>query len=70
MKVKRKKTTKDKNGENPPRLYNIELILINWNVVNNDNQQISKVLYTFVPNKTFGKLLKISPKASMVFEKN
>ena len=70
MKVKRKKTTKDKNGENPPRLYNIELILINWNVVNNDNQQMSKVLYTFVPNKTFGKLLKISPKTSMVFEKN
>ena len=70
MKVKRKKTTKDKNGENPPRLYNIELILINWNVVNNDNQQISRVLYTFVPNKTFGKLLKISPKTSMVFEKN
>ena len=70
MKVKRKKTTKDKNGENPPRLYNIELILINWNVVNNNNQQISRVLYTFVPNKTFGKLLKISPKTSMVFEKN
>ena len=70
MKIKRKKTTKDKNGENPPRLYNIELILINWNVVNNDNQQISRVLYTFVPNKTFGKLLKISPKTSMVFEKN
>ena len=31
-------------------------------VINNDNQQDSKVLYTFIPNKSFGQLLHISPK--------
>ena len=32
------------------------------NIVNNDYQQFSRALYTFVPNKSFGKLLHISPK--------
>ena len=31
------------------------------NIVNNDYQQYSKALYTFVPNKSFGQLLDISP---------
>ena len=31
-------------------------------VINNDNQQKSKVLYTFIPNKSFDQLLYISPK--------
>ena len=30
-------------------------------MVNNDYQQDSGVLYTFVPNKSFGSLLDISP---------
>ena len=30
-------------------------------MVNNDYQQDSRVLYTFVPNKSFGSLLDISP---------
>ena len=30
-------------------------------MVNNDYQQDSRVLYTFVPNKSFGSLLEISP---------
>ena len=29
--------------------------------MNNDYQQYSRVLYTFVPNKSFGQLLDISP---------
>ena len=32
------------------------------NIVNSDYQQDSTVLYTFVPNKSFGQLLDISPK--------
>ena len=32
--------------------------------VNNDDQQDSRVLYTFVPNKSFGGFLEISPKFS------
>ena len=36
-------------------------ILVHCNIVNNDYQQDSRVLYTFVPNKPFGSLLEISP---------
>ena len=56
------KITKDKNGENVPHLEITEVILVHCNIVNNDYQQDSKVLYTFLPNKPFGSLLEISPK--------
>ena len=55
------KITKDKNGENVPHLEVVELVLVHCNLVNNDYQQDSRILYTFVPNKTFGSLLEISP---------
>ena len=55
------KTTKDKNGENVPHLEITEVVLVHCNIVNNDYQQDSRVLYTFVPNKPFGSLLEISP---------
>ena len=55
------KITKDKNGENVPHLEITEVILVHCNIVNNDYQQDSRVLYTFVPNKPFGTLLEISP---------
>ena len=56
------KITKDKIGENVPHLETTEVVLVNRNIVNNDYQQDSKVLYIFVPNKSFGSLLDISPK--------
>ena len=55
------KITKDKNGENVPHLEITEVVLVHCNIVNNDYQQDSRVLYTFVPNKSFGSLLEISP---------
>ena len=55
------KITKDKNGENVPHLEITELVLVHCNLANNDYQQNSRILYTFVPNKPFGSLLKISP---------
>ena len=55
------KITKDKNGENVPHLEVVELVLIHCNLVNNDYQQDSIILFTFVPNKAFGSLLEISP---------
>ena len=55
------KITKNKNGENVPHLEIVELVLVHCNLVNNDYQQDSRILYTFVPNKTFGTLLEISP---------
>ena len=44
-----------------PHLEITEVVLVCCNIVNNDHQQDSKVLYTFVPNKTFGSLLEINP---------
>ena len=55
------KITKDKNGENVPHLEIVELVLVHCSLVNNDYQQDSRILYTFVTNKTFGSLLEISP---------
>ena len=55
------KITKDKNSENVPHLKVVELVLVHCNLVNNNYQQHSRMLYTFVPNKTFGSLLEISP---------
>ena len=56
------KVTKDENGENAHHLEISEVILLHWNIVKNDYQQNSRVLYAFVPIKTFGQLLDISPK--------
>ena len=55
------KITKNKNGENVPHLEVVELVLVHCNIVNNDYQQDSRILHTFVQNKTFGSLLEISP---------
>ena len=55
------KITEDKDGEIVPHLEIIELVLVHCNLVNNDYQQDSRILYTFVPNKTFGSLLEIAP---------
>ena len=48
------KRTKDKNGENVPYLEIAEVVLIHCNVINDSYQQNSRVLYTFIPNKSFG----------------
>ena len=45
------KITKDKNGENVHHLENTEVILVHCNIFNDDYQQDSRVLYTFVSNK-------------------
>ena len=55
------KITKTKNDENVPHLEITEVVLVHCNIVKNDYQQDSRVLYTFVPNKLFGSLLEISP---------
>ena len=56
------KITENENGENVPHFEITEAVLIHCNIVNNDYQQDSRVLYTFVPNKSFGQLLNISLK--------
>ena len=56
------KITKNKNGENFPYLEVVELVLVHCNLANNDYQQDLRILLTFVPNKSFGSLLEISPR--------
>ena len=53
--------TKDKNRENVPHLEITKVVLVHCNMVKNDYQQDSRVLYPFVANKSFGSLLDISP---------
>ena len=51
----------DKDGEDMPKLESAEVVLVHCNLVNNNYQQTSEVLFTFVPNKQFGQLINISP---------
>ena len=48
-------------GGDVPKLESVEVVLVHCNLVNNNYQQVSKVLFTFVPNKQFGQLITISP---------
>ena len=52
--------TKYKNSENVPHIEIIDVVLNHCNVVNDDYQEDSKVLYTFLLNKPLGSLLEIS----------
>ena len=63
------KITKDKNDKDVPHLEIVELVLVHCNLVNNDYQQDSRILYTFVPNKPFDSLLEISPTNHIVFKR-
>ena len=56
------KITKDESGENVLGLK----VLVHCNTVSNKHQQNQRVLFTFVPNKSFGDLLDISP-TSFIF---
>ena len=47
------KITKDENVESVPHLETTEVLLVYCNIVNNDYQQNSRALYTFIPNKLF-----------------
>ena len=50
----------DKNSENVPKLESVKVVLVHCNLVKNDYQDKSKVLFSFVPNKQFGQLINIS----------
>ena len=53
--------TKDKNNESVSQLEITEMVLVHCSIVSNQYQQDSRVLSTFVPNKSFDLLLNISP---------
>ena len=50
-----------------PHLEITEVVLVRSNIASNNFQQDSRVLHTFIPNKSFGQLLDISQK--IVFSK-
>ena len=56
---------KTKNGENVP---NLEVVLFQCNFVDNQYQQNSEVLCTFMPNKSYSFLLNVEP-SNLVFLK-
>ena len=62
------KITRDENGENVPHLEITKVVLMHCNIVKNDYQQDSGVLYVFFSNKSFGQLQDISRK-SFIFLK-
>ena len=57
----KKEVGKAKDGENVPKLESVEVVLVHCNLVKNNYQHTSKVLFSFVPNKQFGQLINISP---------
>ena len=44
-----------------PKLESVEVVLVHCNLVNNNYQQASKVLFTFAPNKQLEQLINIAP---------
>ena len=50
----------DKDGDDVPKLEYVEIFSVYCNLVNNNYQQASKVLLTFVPNKQLGQLITIA----------
>ena len=57
----KKVVDKNKNSENVPKLESVEVLLVHCSLVKNDYQHASKVLFSFVSDKEFRKLLNISP---------
>ena len=45
----KKVVDKDKNGKNVPKLETVEVAIVHCNLVKNDYQHTSKVLFTFCP---------------------
>ena len=57
----KKLINKTKTGENVPSLQVVEVVLIQCNLVENQYQQKSEVLYTFTPSKSYAYLLNAEP---------
>ena len=59
---------KAKNGENVPNLEIVEKVLVQYNLVDNQYQQRSEILYNFTPNKSFAYFSNGTP-SNLVFFK-
>ena len=61
LKSTKEDVDQDKDGEDVPKLESVEVVLVHCKLVNNNYQQASKVLFTFVPNKQFRELINMAP---------
>ena len=62
----KKDVDSDKNSENVPKLESVEVVLVHCNLVKNDYQHSSKVLFSFVLNKQPGQLVNISQQSPIM----
>ena len=65
---RKKLIDKRKNGENVPSLEVVEVVLVQCNLVDNQYQQKSEVLYNFTPNKSYAYSLNPEP-SNLMFSK-
>ena len=65
----KKDVDKDKDGETVPKLESVEVVLVHCNLVKNDYQHSSKVLFSLAPNKQFGQLINISPNTLLMMNR-
>ena len=49
----------DKDGKDGPKLESVEVVLVHYNLLNNNYQQAWKAFFNFVLNKQFGQLINI-----------
>ena len=56
----KKDVDKDKDRENKPKVEFVGVFLVHCNLVKNDYEHTSKVLFTFISNKQFGQLINIT----------
>ena len=54
--------------ESVSKILSMFVVLVHFNIVNNNYQQNSRVLYIFIPNKLFDQLLDI-PRKNFIFLK-
>ena len=57
----KKDVDQNKDGKTVPKLESVKVVLVRCNLLNNNYQHVSKVLFTFVPNKQIGQLINITP---------
>ena len=70
LRSSKKEIDQNKDGEIVPRLETVEVVLVHCNLVNDNYQQASKILFTFVPNKQFGQLITIPPYSPTVLKRS
>ena len=67
LEISKKDIDQKKDGESVPKLETVEVVLVHHNLVNNNYQQGSKVLFTFVLNKQFAQLITITTHSPTMF---